>query len=57
MNGITFTNVALATVGISGITGAIELARIENFIGAGICAVVGLLSIYLYERLPASPTI
>jgi hypothetical protein len=57
MNTLTITNIALFTAGASGVTAAIELAKSGQFIAAGICGVVGLCAIFLYEKLPASPTV
>lgn len=54
MNALTITNTALFAAGIAGITAAFEIAKTGEYIGAGICGLVGLVAIYLYERLPAS---
>lgn len=54
MNTITITNTALFVAGVAAISTAVELAKTSQFIGAGICAVVGLAAILLYEKLPAS---
>lgn len=47
-------NIALLTVGIGALSTAVELAKASNFVGAGIAAVVGILVVFLYEKLPPS---
>lgn len=48
------TNFSLFTIGVAGISAAIELARSGQYISAAVVGVVGLVAVFLYEKLPPS---
>lgn len=54
MNSLSLTNPTLLVAGISGFTIAYEMLQTNNYIGAGIAGVLGIVAVVLYDRLPAS---
>lgn len=55
MNSIGVANVAVMGLAIGALTKAVELLTAADYIGAGVAAVIGLCSLYLYEHLPTTP--
>lgn len=49
---MNIANPGLLAAGILGLTTAYELVKVQNFIGAGIAAVAGIIAIVLYDQLP-----
>ncbi len=59
MNSLAVSNIALLTLGVGALSSAIELAKANNFVGAGIAVLVGIICLYGYEKLPPTtpPTV
>lgn len=51
---LTVTNVAILTVAVALLSACVDLVKAGNWIGGLVCGVVGLVAVFLYEKLPPS---
>jgi hypothetical protein len=55
LNALSIANTSLLTLGIAALSGALEMAKSQNYIGAGISVIVGIILLVIYDKLPATP--